>query len=149
MSGLRERIDEDLKNAMRARDEHRLSVLRLIRAGVKNAEVAQGKVLDETGILGVVSKEMRERKESLEEFRKAGRGDLVAKEEREIVILQTYLPEQLSRPEIEAAVREAMAETGASEPKDKGKLMALLMPRVRGKADGRDVNAVVTELLGG
>lgn len=149
MAGLRERLDEDLKAAMRAKDEHRLSVLRLVRAGIKNTEVAQRKPLDEQGILGVLTKEMRERKDSLDQFQKAGRTDLVTKESAELAILQEYLPQQLSRDEIEVLVRDAMAETGVTAPDGKGKLMAALMPRVRGKADGREVNAVVTELLGG
>lgn len=149
MAELRERLDEALKQALRARDQHRLSVLRLVRAGIKNTEIAQRKPLDEPGILGVLAKEMRERKDSLEEFRKAGRTDLVVREEQELAILQEYLPQQLSREEIHAIVREAMAETGVTGPKEKGKLMAALMPRVRGKAGGREVNAVVTELLGG
>ena len=149
MPDLRTRIGEDLNQAMRQRDEHRLSVLRLIRAGIKNAEVAAGKALDDAGILGVLTREQRERKDSLEQFRKAGRSDLVAREEAQLAILQQYLPEQLSRDQIEAEVRAAMAEVGASGPHDKGKLMSALMPRLRGKADGREVNAVVTKLLGG
>jgi uncharacterized protein len=148
MADLRERIDEDLKQAMRARDERRLSVLRMIRAGVKNAEVAARKTLDEPGIAGVVSKEVNEHRDSLEEFRKAGRDDLVAKEEAELAILLEYQPEQLTRDQVAALVGETIAQTGASGAKDKGKLMSALMPQVRGKADGRMVNEVVTELLG-
>jgi len=148
MADLRERMDEDLRQAMRARDERRLSVLRLIRAGIKNAEVAAGKGLDEPGVAGVVSKEVKERRDSLEEFRKAGRDDLVAKEEAELAILLEYQPEQLSREQVAALVRETVAQTGASGAKDKGKVMSALMPRLRGKADVRMVNEVVTELLG-
>ena len=148
MPTLRERIDEDLKQAMRERDEHRLSVLRLVRAGIKNAEVAAGKALHESGVLGVLQKEMRERKESLEEFRKAGRADLIAKEETQLAILEGYLPEQLGRDEIEAEARAVIAEVSAAGPQHKGKVMSVLMPRLRGKADGREINAVVTELLG-
>lgn len=148
MPDLRERIDEDLKQAMRGRDERRLSVLRLVRAGIKNAEVAAGKALDEPGVAGVISREVKERRDSLAEFRKAGRADLVDKEEVELGILLGYLPEQLSRDQVAALAKEAMAEVGASGARDKGKVMSALMPRVRGKADGREVNDVVTELLG-
>ncbi len=147
--GIREQIDEDLKQAMRARDEDRLAVIRMVRAGIKNAEVAAHKSLDDSGILQVLQKEQRERKDSLEEFRKAGRSDLVHREETQLAILEHYLPEQLSREQIIEEVRAVMAEVGASGPQEKGKLMAALMPRMRGRADGREVNALVTELLGG
>ena len=146
---LRKRMQEDLKAAMRARDEDRLSVLRLIRAGITNAEVAARKTLDDQGILAVLQKEQRERKDSREAYRKAGRSELVQREEAQLAILESYLPEQLSRAEIESIVRAVMAETGVTAAGEKGKLMAALMPRVRGKADGREVNAVVTEILGG
>src|SRR5438128_2617078 len=105
---------------MRARDEDRLAVLRMVRAGIKNAEVAGRKPLDEAGILAVLQKEQRERIDSLDEFRKAGRADLVDREERQLAILTEYLPEQLSRDQIVDEVRAVMAEVGAAEPKDKG-----------------------------
>lgn len=146
---LKERIAEDLKSAMRAGDQPRLSALRLIRAGIKNAEVAKGAELDDAGVLSVISREVREHKDSLAEFQKANRHDLVAKEEAELAVLVTYLPEQLSREDIEKAAREAIAQVGAKGPADKGKVMPVLMGQLRGKADGREVNAVVTELLAG
>ncbi len=145
---LRERLDQDLKQAMRARDERRLSVLRLVRAGIKNAEVATQKALDEPGIAGVIAKEVKEHRDSLEEFRKAGRSDLVEKEEAELGILLEYLPEQLSKGQVAALAREVISQTGASGARDKGKVMSALMPRVRGQADGKLVNEVVTDLLG-
>lgn len=146
---LKEKLDEDLKAALRSRNERRLSVLRLVRAGIKNAEVAQGGPLDDGGVLGVISKEVREHQESLAEFKKAGRADLVTKEETELAVLLEYLPQQLSREEIAAAAREVIAQVGAHGPADKGKVMPALIAQLRGKADGREINAVVTELLAG
>lgn len=144
---LKDRMAEDLKNAMRAGDTSRLSVLRMVRAGVKNAEVAKGGELDDAGVLGVIQKEVRERRDSLEEFRKANRQDLVAKEEAELTILVEYLPRQLSRDEIAGAAREVIAQVGAKGPSDKGRVMPVIMQRLRGQAEGRDINEVVTELL--
>ena len=148
---LAEQLDNDLKAAMRARDEPTKSMLRLVRAGVKNAEVAKGPgtVLDEAGILNVIAKEIREHKESLAEFRKASRQDLCEVAEAELVILQRYMPAQLSRNEIETAAKAVIAGVGASGPGDKGKVMPAIMAQLRGKADGRDVNEVVSALLAG
>ncbi|MBI2886767.1 MAG: GatB/YqeY domain-containing protein [Chloroflexi bacterium] len=147
MPTLQEQIGEELKNAMRARDQTRVSVLRLVRAAVKNAEVAQGKTLDDGGVLVVISREARQRRESIEEFRKGHRDDLVAKEEAELAVLVSYLPQQLSREEISAAAREVIAQVGARGLADKGKVMPALMAQLRGKAEGQAINAVVTELL--
>lgn len=147
MPTLQEQIGEDLKNAMRAGDQTRVSVLRLVRAAVKNAEVAQGKTLDDGGVLAAISREARQRRESIEEFKKGQRADLVAKEEAELAVLLTYLPQQLSREEIGAAAREVIAQVGARGPADKGKVMPVLMAQLRGKAEGQAINAVVTELL--
>ena len=142
-----DQIADDLKTAMRAGDQVRVSVLRLVRAAIKNAEVAQGKHIDEAGVLTVFAREIRQRRESIEEFKKGNRGDLVAKEEAELVVLLSYLPQQLSREEIGAAARIVMAQVGATGPGDKGKVMQLLMAELRGKAEGREINEVVTELL--
>ena len=144
---LKEKLDEDLKAAMRAGDRSRVSIIRLVRAGIKNAEVAKGATLDESGVISVITKEIREHRDSLAEFKKANRTDLTKKNEEELEILLEYLPQQMSREEIAAAVQEVIAQIGARGTADKGKVMPVLMAQLRGKADGRDVNEVVSDLL--
>ncbi|HLC29521.1 MAG TPA: GatB/YqeY domain-containing protein [Dehalococcoidia bacterium] len=144
---LKEKLDEDLKAAMRAGDRSRVSIIRLVRAGIKNAEVAKGATLDESGVISVITKEIREHRDSLAEFKKANRTDLTKKNEEELAILLEYLPQQMSREEIAAAVQEVIAQIGARGTADKGKVMPVLMAQLRGKADGRDVNEVVSDLL--
>ena len=144
---LKEQLAADLKDAMRQRDQRRRDVLRLTLAALHNAEIAVGGELDEAGILDVIAKEAKRRRESIEEFGKAGRQDLVEKEEAELAILSAYLPQQASRDEIVEAARQVIQETGASGPKDLGKVMPVLMQRFRGRADGREVNEIVRELL--
>lgn len=139
-----------MKAAMRARDETKLSVIRMVRAAVKNAEIAaRGSALDDAGVIAVIQKDVKEHRDSIAEFQKGNRQDLVAKSELELAILVTYLPQQLSREEVAAAVREVIAQTGAQGLTDKGKVMPVVMGQLRGKADGRDINEVVTELLSG
>lgn len=145
---LQEKIAEDLKEAVRKGDARRLTAIRLVKAAVKNAEVARGKPLDDQGILDVISKEAREHRDSIAEFKKANRQDLVEKEEAELSVLLGYLPQQMSREEIEVAARQVIMQVGAKGPGDKGKVMSPLTAQLRGKADGREINAVVTELLG-
>ena len=145
---LKEQLTSDLKEAMRERDNVRRDTLRLVLAALHNAEIAAGGELDEAGVTDVLAKEAKRRRESIEEFRKAGRQDLVDKEEAELAVISSYLPQQLSREEIAEAARQAIQETGASGPKDLGKVMPVLMGRFRGRADGREVNEVVRELLG-
>ena len=118
-------------------------------AAFQNAEIASGAALDEDAALAVVAKQAKQRRESIEEFRKGGRQDLVDKEEAELAILATYLPQQVTREEVTAAAREVIEETGASGPSDLGKVMPVLMKRFSGRADGREVNEVVRELLAG
>ena len=144
---LKEQLAADLKDAMRQRDQRRRDVLRLTLAALHNAEIAADQELDEAGILDVIAKEDKRRRESIEEFGKAGRQDLVEKEEAELAILSAYLPQQASRDEIVEAARQAIQETGASGPRDLGKVMPVLMQRFRGRADGREVNEIVRELL--
>ena len=144
---LKEKLDEDLKAAMRAGDRSRVSIIRLVRAGIKNAEVAKGATLDESGVISVITKEIREHRDSLAEFKKANRTDLTKKNEEELEILLEYLPQQMSREEIAAAAQEVIAQIGARGTADKGKVMPVLMAQLRGKADGRDVNEVVSDLL--
>lgn len=146
---LEQKLREDLKDALRQGDKSRVSVVRLVLAGIKNAEIAKGAgvILEDGDILGVIAKEARQHQESIDAFRKGNRSDLVAKEEAELAILQRYLPKQMSREEIVAAARQVITEVGARGPADKGKVMPRLVAQLKGKADGREVNAVVTELL--
>jgi len=146
---VQDRLLSDLKQAMKTGDKMRQSVIRLARAEIQNAEKAQGKPLDDPGVIDVLSKEAKKRRESIAEFSKADRQDLVAKEEAELAILLEYLPPQLSREEIAAAARSVIEELGAQGPGDKGRVMGKLMPQLKGKAEGRLVSEVVAELLAG
>lgn len=148
---LKEQLTADLTDAMRQSDEVRKSTLRMLLAAVNVAEVAgsERKQLTDEQVLQVLTRQVKQRRESIAEFEKAGRQDLVDKEAAELKILETYMPPQMPREEIEAEARKAIAEVGAKAPSDKGKVMKTLMPRLSGRADGRDINEVVTALLGG
>jgi len=145
---LKQKLTDDLKQAMRAGDKVRRSVIRLAMAAIKNAEIARHAALDDTDILGIIAKEARQRQESIEAFRQGNRQDLVAQEEAELAVLKEYLPRQMTREEIIAAARQVIEEVGAQGPSDKGKVMPQLIAQLKGKADGREINAIVTELLG-
>jgi len=144
---LKQRFNDDLKQAMKAGDTVKRSTLRMLLAAIHNAEIAKQDKLEESDILGIVAKEVRQRQESIEAFKQGNRQDLADQEEAEMAILKEYLPEQMSREEVAAAAAKVIAEVGAQGPKDKGKVMSQLMPQLKGKADGREINAVVTELL--
>lgn len=146
---LQEKLMADLKEAMKSGDKTRLWVIRMLRARIQNAEIAQQKTLDDPDVLGLIAKEARERRESIAEFKKGNRPDLVEKEEAELAILVRYLPQQISRDEVVAAARQVIAEVGAKGPGDKGKVMPKLIAQLKGKAEGREINEVVTELLKG
>lgn len=146
-ASLKERLNDDLKQAMRSGDTSKRSTLRLLLAAVHNAEIAKQKELEDSDILGIIAKEIRQRKESIEAFKSGNREDLVAKEESELVTLAVYLPPQMSREEIIQAARKVIQEVGASGPGDKGKVMPKLISQLKGRADGQEINAVVTELL--
>jgi len=145
---LLDQLNSDLKAAMRARDELKMSVLRLLLSAINYAEIAQQKKLDDGGILQVVQKEIKQRRESIEAFEKGNRPELAAKEKAEMAMLQAYMPAQMGRDEIVSLVQKVISEVGAKGPGDKGKVMQKLMPQVRGKADGNEVNSIVTESLG-
>jgi uncharacterized protein YqeY len=154
--GLKEKLSEDLKDAMRAGDSVRRDTLRGVLTAVSNAEIARVNVKDETAsrqglgdedVLDVIQRQAKQRRESIEEFRKGGRQDLVDREQAELALLEAYLPAQASRDEIAAEVRKVIEETGASGPADKGKVMPQAIARLKGRADGRAINEVVTELL--
>ena len=146
---LQERLSEDVKQAMRSGDQVRRSILRVVRAAVHNEEIARGKALDDDGVVQVISHLVREHRESIEIFQQGNRGDLVEKEEAELAILREYLPEQLSREEITQLAQQVIQEVGARGLADRGKVMGRLMPQVRGKTEGAEVNAIVAELLEG
>ena len=146
---LQERLTSDLRQALKEGDTTRRSVIRLVIAGVKNAEIAKGAPLDDSGIVDVIAKEVKQRRESIAEFSKGNRQDLVNKEEAELAILFGYLPQQMSREEIVQTARRLIEQVGARGPGDKGKVMSQLMPQLKGRADGREVNDVVSELLAG
>lgn len=148
MEPLRERIAGDLRDAMRARDEPRKSALRLLSAAIRNAEIEARGELDEGAILAVVQRQVKQRRESIEEFQRGGRDDLAEREELELRALRGYLPEPAGREELVEAAREAIAAAGASGPRDLGKVMPALVERFRGRADGREISAIVRELLG-
>ena len=146
--GLKERLDEDLKKAIREQDALRRTVLRTIRSEVHNEEIALQRPLDDDdGIVGVVSKQVRQRRESIYEFRKGQREDLVEREEAELAVLLDYLPPQLTPEELTVLIQGVIQDMGAQGPGDKGKVMGRLMPQVKGKADGSAVNEVVSKLL--
>lgn len=144
---LQEKLMDDLKAAMKGRDRSRQLVIQLVRAGIKNAEIAQQKTLDDAGVLGVIAKEAKQRRESIAAFKKGNRPDLVAKEEAELAILLEYLPQQISREEIIAVACQVIKEVGAQGPGDKGKVMQKLMPQLKGKAEGSAINEIVIGLL--
>ena len=146
-SPLKQKLVEDLKQALRGGDKVKRSVIRLVMAAIKNAEIAQQVTLDDADILGVIAKEARQRRESIEAFKQGNRQDLVTQEEAELAILNQYLPQQMSRQEIMAEARRVIEEVGARGTGDKGKVMPKLIAQLKGKADGREINAVVTELL--
>ncbi len=146
-TGLKEKLNNDLKQALRGGDKVRRSVIRLALSAVHNAEIARQAALEDNDILGIIAKEARQRQESIEAFRQGNRPDLVAQEEAELVILNEYLPRQMTRDEIIAEARRVIEEVGAQGPGDKGKVMPKLIAQLKGKADGREINAVVTELL--
>ncbi|MFO8010995.1 MAG: GatB/YqeY domain-containing protein [Dehalococcoidia bacterium] len=144
---LQDRLTEDLKAAMRSGDKSRIATLRMIKAAVKNAEIAKGKPLDDADVIEVLNKEAKKHRESISEFTRADRRGAVEKEEEGLAIVLEYLPEQMTREEVENAARAVIEEVGARGPKDKGKVMSALMPRVKGKAEGQMVNQVVSNLL--
>ena len=144
---LKEKLNDDLKQAMRAGDKTRRSVLRLLMAAIQNAEIARQTDLNEADVLGIIAKEVRRHQESIEAFKQGDRPDLVTQEEAELAILKEYLPQQMTRGEVVEAARQVIEEVGAQGPGDKGRVMSRLIDQLKGRADGREINAVVTELL--
>ena len=148
MPSLRERLRDDLKAAMRARDVVRRDTIRLVEAAIKNAEIEKrGAELSDQDVQAILQRQVKQRQDSIEQYEQANRPDLADAERAEIAVIEVYLPQQMSREEIEAAARAAIDQLGATGPGDRGKVMGRLMSELRGKADGAMVNAVVGELL--
>jgi uncharacterized protein YqeY len=144
---LQDRIQEALKGALKGKQTIEVSTLRLLLSEIRYAEIAQQKPADDNKVLDVITREVKRRRESIAAFRKGNRGDLVAQEEAELAILMNYLPKQVSLEEVIAVARQAIEAVGAKGPGDKGKVMAQLMPRLKGKADGKEISDIVSELL--
>ena len=146
---LKARITEDMKNAMRSGEKDRLGLIRMLQAGIKQREVDERIELDDTQVLAVIDKMVKQRKDSVEQFRAGGRDDLAAKESAEIAWLTDYLPAQLTDAEVDALVRDAIAATGASSMKDMGKVMGVVKPQAQGRTDMGALSARIKAALGG
>lgn len=147
MSGLKERLLEDMKKAMKNKNKERLSVIRMTRSEIKNKEIELSKELDDQEITAVIAKQVKQVKDSLDDFAKSGKKDVMDKLYREIDILQEYLPEQLSESEVDELIDEVIAELGAESMADMGKVMGTIMPKIKGRADGGIVSEKVKERL--
>ncbi len=145
--GLKAQLLQDMKEAMRAKDKVKLSTIRMINSLIKNAEIEKRGELTDDEIIQLLVKYAKQRKEAIEMYEKGGRQDLVEKEKAELAVVESYLPKQMSEEEIRELVKEAIEATGASSPKDIGKVMQHVMPKVKGRADGSVVNKIVREML--
>ncbi len=146
---LKDQLMADMKEAMKAHDKDRLAVIRMVRGAVRQQEIDGKKELEDSDVIAVISKEVKMRRDSIEEFNKGSRQDLVEKTQAEIDILMPYLPAQLSEDEVRELVKAAVEATGAKTQKDMGKVMGKLMPKVKGCADGKMVNNIVRSMLQG
>ena len=144
---LKDSIREALRKALKQQKRVEVTTLRLLLSEIKNAEISQQKPADDNKVLDIITKEVKRRRESIEAFKEGNRSDLVAQEEAELAVLMSYLPEQMNREEIMAAARQAVGALGAKGPSDKGRVMSQLMPQLKGKADGKEVSEIVSELL--
>ena len=144
---LKEILAEDLKSAMKDKDTVRKNTVQMVRAAVLQFEKDKKVTLDDEGVLEVIAKQLKQRKDSLPDYEKSGRDDLIAELKAEIDVLMKYLPEQLTKEELEVIVKEAIVETGASSIKDMGKIMATVMPKTKGRADGKMINEIAKAML--
>ena len=144
---LKERLADDLKAAMKDKNVVRKNAVQMIRAGVLQIEKDKKITLDDEGVLDVIAKQLKQRRDSLPDYEKSGREDLIAELKAEMDVLMEYLPAQLSREELEEIVRQAVADTGASSMKDMGKIMATVMPKTKGRADGKMINEIAKAML--
>jgi len=142
------KLSDELKDALRAKDELRKRTIRMALAAIKNTEIDKGSELDEPAILAILQKEVKNRQETIEGAQQAKRDDLIAEAEAEIAILEQYLPRSLTAEELEKLARDSIAESGATSPREMGNVMRLLMPKIQGRADGKDASQVVQRLLG-
>jgi len=147
MSALKERLVDDMKSAMRAKEKDRLMTVRTILAAIKQQEVDTREDVDEAGVLAILDKQSKQRRESIAQFSKAGRDDLVAQEELELGFIQEYLPEPLSDDEVQSLIKEAMDATGADSMKDMGKVMAHIKPKAQGRADMGKISGLIKAAL--
>ncbi len=146
---LQDQLTSDMKDAMRAKDSARLSTIRQLRSAIKNKEIEKGTSLDDDAVIGVISTQVKQRREAAQMYRDNERLDLAEKEEAEQAILQAYLPQQLDEDELRSIIAEVITAQGATSPKDMGKVMGPVMAKTRGCADGKRVNQLVRELLAG
>ena len=144
---LKQKLVDDLKQALKGGDTVRRDTIRLVMSAINNAEIAKQTKLSDGDVLGILAREIKQRQESIDAFVKGGRQDLADKEKAEMAILQGYMPAQVSHDEIVAAAQRIIGEVGARSPQDKGKVMPKIIAELKGKADGREINSVVTELL--
>ncbi len=144
---LKEKLAEDLKSAMKEKDTVRKNVVQMVRAGVLQVEKDKKITLDDEGVLDVIAKQLKQRRDSLPDYEKSGREDLIAELKAEMDVLMEYLPEQLSFEELKQIVAEAVEQTGAQTMKDMGKIMAAVMPKTKGRADGKVINEIAKSLL--
>ncbi len=146
---IRERLEEDIRDAMRSRSQQRLEALRFLKSAINRVEIDRRVTLDDEGITEVIMRQVKDRRDSIRMFQEGNRQDLVEKESADLVVLEEYMPPQLEEEELLALIEEAIRQVGAETIRDKGKVMGRLMPQVQGKADGQQVNAIVTRLLEG
>ncbi|MFC4808226.1 GatB/YqeY domain-containing protein [Paenibacillus sp. GCM10023250] len=144
---LSERLNDDMKQAMKSQDKFKLTTIRMLRASIKNQEIELKRPLEDAEVLDILSREIKQRKDSLQEFEKAGRDELAKGVAAEIEIISEYLPQQLTEEEIKLIVQQTIQETGASSKAEMGKVMSALMPKVKGRADGKLVNTFVQQFL--
>ena len=144
---MRDKLEDDIRQSMRDRNQVRLDALRFLKSAVQAAEKTGGESLDDARMLDVVAKQVNDRRESIRMFREGNRTDLVSKESAELQVLEEYLPPQMSREDLESLIQELVSQVGATSIRDKGKLMGRLMPQVKGKADGAIVNELATQIL--
>jgi uncharacterized protein YqeY len=144
---LLDRLNQDIKQAMKNKDKERLTVMRMVKSSLQNEAIKFGKELSDDEELQVLTREMKQRKDSLHEFENAGRDDLVNNINNEVAVLNDYMPKQMSEEELKAVIQETIDQTGASSKADIGKVMGAIMPKIRGQADGTVVNRLVQQLL--
>ena len=145
---LAEKLTNDYKEALKSGDKNKVSILRIIKAAIKNKEIEKGSPLSDEEISAILRSFVKRANESIEQFAKAGRADLAEKEKQELAVIQTYLPQQLGEDEIRSLIKQAVSEVGAAGPTDMGKVMKAVMAKTRGQADGKLVNNLVKEILG-